>query len=129
MDEAVIAAAGPAHVDFAEELRAQGLQRGMAIADGRGGALWLDLASPGISRLAEALLRLMSGQVPPGATVLKVTVGAEVYLASWREGGDGEETLQLAKLFDPGERVALSRITAETVASLLALAARQAAVS
>jgi hypothetical protein len=129
MDEAVIAAAGPARVDFVEELRAHGLQRGMTIADGRGGALWLDLASPGISRLAEALLRLMSGRVPPGATVLKVTVGAEVYLASWREGGDGEEMLQLAKLFDPGERVALSRTTAETVASLLALAARQAALA
>src|SRR5258708_34444633 len=104
MDEAVIAAARPAHVDFAEELRAHGLQRGMTIADGRGGALWLDLASPGIGRLAEALLRLMSGQVPPGAPVLKVTVGAEGYLASWREGGDGEGALQLAELLSPGGR-------------------------
>jgi len=91
--------------------------RGMTICDGRGGALTLDLASPEVGSLADACRRLMGCHLPPGASVLKVSTAGGVYLLSTHARADGG--LQISNLYDPAERIVLTRDLAEIVVALL----------
>lgn len=94
-------------------------RRIMTILDGRGGTLALDFAGLDPRLLTDACQRLLSGDVPRGASVIKVCSGDRCYLLSRQSSQHGEDLLSIANLFDPGERVALGCDLAWMVIGLL----------
>src|SRR5262245_9926588 len=90
----------------------------LTICDGRGGTLVLDLASPHLGWLVDAIGRLVSDQLPAGACLLKVFAAEQVYLLRRSTTAKGETEVQVTNLFDPAEQVVLSALLAEIVASL-----------
>jgi hypothetical protein len=95
--------------------------RGMQIHDGRGGTLTLDPTALDLRCLADAARFLLAGPLPLGASVLKVTTGAEVYLLSRRAAGEdtSEELVSITRMYDRTEDVLLSRDLVELVLELL----------
>lgn len=100
-------------------------RRGMMIFDGCGGKLRLDLSCGALWWLADACRRLMSQAMPPGASMLKVSVASQVYLVSRGATSDGSAQIRVANVFDPSERIALSCDLAEMVVALIEQAAEQ----
>src|SRR5262249_53980459 len=90
----------------------------MTICDGQGGSLVLDLASPHLRWLVDAIGRLVSDRLPAGACLLKVFAAEQVYLLRRCTTASGELEIQITNLFDPSEQVTLSQMLAEMVASL-----------
>ena len=95
----------------------------MMIYDGCGGKLWLDLSCGALWWLADACRRLIARDMPPGASMLKVSVASQVYLVSLGADSDGSARIRVANVFDPGERVTLSCDLAEMVVALIEQAA------
>jgi hypothetical protein len=124
MDETHGAANGDPPVCDASE--AAGGRRGMMIYDGCGGKLWLDLSCGALWWLADACRRLISQDMPPGASMLKVSVASQVYLVSRAVDSDNSVRIRVANVFDPGERVALSCDLAEMVVALIGEATQKA---
>lgn len=52
----------------------------MTICDGQGGVLSLDLTQPGLDELAHAFNALLESKLPPGACLLQVLAGSDIYL-------------------------------------------------
>ncbi len=96
-----------------------GLRRGFTIADGQGGVLSLDLASPHLGAFAEACRLLSKGPLRSGATVLIVRLETAVYVLSYCAGPRGTTEIQIASLHDPLSRIRLSPELAEIVAALV----------
>lgn len=96
-----------------------GAHGGMTILDGHGGALALDLATIEPDMLSDACQRLLTGDVPHGACVIKVCFGDHCYVLSRRGSQHGSDILAITKLFDPGEHVALDLDLAWIVMGLL----------
>jgi hypothetical protein len=90
----------------------------MTICDGRGGSLVLDLASPHLRWLVDAIGRLVSDQLPAGACLLKVFAAEHVYLLRRSVTANSGPEIQITNLFDPAEQVVLSQMLAEMVARL-----------
>jgi hypothetical protein len=91
----------------------------MTICDSQGGMLTVDLASREAHWLVAACHHLLTQPAARSASIIKVHAGDDVYLLA-RRGGDGAHTeVVITNLFDPSERVALSRDLAEIVAALL----------
>lgn len=92
---------------------------GLTIADGDGGHLALDLRCGELRWLADACRRLVSGALPQGASAIKVRAAEKCYLLNTAPAADGVARITILNLFDPGERVALTRDVASVVAALI----------
>jgi hypothetical protein len=93
--------------------------RTMTICDGRGGSLGLDLDCLELEALAFACHCLLDDLAPPGASVIKVTAGEQVYLVSRPRPAGDLVCLQIASLYEPGERVQLAPDMALLVVALV----------
>jgi hypothetical protein len=113
----ILGPAGGMSAGPAESLKAQG--SGLIVADGQGGVLLLDLASPGLRWLVDACRSLLTGRVPAGASMVKVRAGDEVYVLNLRPREDGPADLHLSNLYDPAQDVLLTRDRAEALVTLL----------
>lgn len=98
---------------------------GMTILDGHGGALVLDLSRPELHLLGDACGRLLAGDVPRHASVIKVRCGEHCYILSRQS----EDTLRIVNFFDPAERVILGLDLARIVAGMLESATQRAKLS
>jgi hypothetical protein len=96
----------------------------LAIADGKGGALSLDLATPNLDAFTAACRLIAKGPLPWGGTVLIVRLEPEVYVLSYSEAANGTPEVQIASLHDPLARIHLSPELAEVVATLIDEGAR-----
>lgn len=92
---------------------------GLTIADGDGWHLALDLRCAELRWVADACRRLVGGTLPGAASAIKVRAGEKCYLLNTTRAMDGDERITLLNLFDPGERVALTRDVAAIVATLI----------
>src|SRR5262249_42069296 len=93
--------------------------RMMTICDGLGGSLDLDLDCRELEALILACHCLLDGMAPPGASLIKVTAGDEVYLVSVPKSAGEAVYLQIASLYEPTERVQLNRDLAQLVVALI----------
>lgn len=93
--------------------------RTMTICDGLGGSLGLDLDCLELEALTFACHCLLDDVAPPGASLIKVTAGDQVYLVSRPKPADGLICLEIASLYDPGERVQLTPDMARLVVALV----------
>jgi hypothetical protein len=91
----------------------------MTICDGLGGSLGLDLDCLELEALAFACLCLLDDLAPPGASVIKVTAGEQVYQVSRPRPAGDPVCLQIASLYEPGERVQLAPDMALLVVALV----------
>jgi hypothetical protein len=93
--------------------------RMMTICDGLGGSLDLDLDCRELEALTFACRCLLDGMAPPGASLIKVTAGDEVYLVSHPQPADDSVCLQIVSLYQPTERVRLTWDLAQLVVALI----------
>ncbi len=93
-------------------------RRAVAIWDGHGGMLTLDLACGDLYLLVDAWRTLLGGATPPWASLIKVYAGNEVYVLSNRQR-DSAVHLSIAKLYDPSEHVILDRDLAHMTVALI----------
>jgi hypothetical protein len=103
--------------------------RGFTIADGQGGVLSLDLASPNLDAFAEACRILAKGPLRSGATMLIVRLEPDAYVLNYSAGAQGAGEVHIAKLRDPLARICLSPELVEVVATLIEESARRHRVS
>ena len=91
----------------------------MVVCDGKGGQLLLDLRCPDVRWLVAACRSLLAGRVPPGASMLKVRAGEEVYVLLRRRETDGAEAVRITNLYNRSESVLLPSDLAELIMSIL----------
>jgi hypothetical protein len=82
----------------------------MAIVDGQGGVLTVDLGSPDAHALRDACRLLLPHRRMGWAGAIKVRVGERTYLLRKRqhEDEDKEIRIDIADLYDPCQRVSLT---------------------
>jgi hypothetical protein len=93
--------------------------RKLTICDGLGGSLGLDLDCRELEALTFACHHLLDGIAPPGASLLKVTAGEQVYLVSRPKPSDEVICLEIASLYEPNERIQLTPDLARIVVALV----------
>ena len=93
--------------------------KGMAIMDGRGGVLTVDLSSADMPVLGDACRLLLPPHLPGVASAIKVRLGERCYLLRRRVHQDGTEMIDIADLFDPSEHVSLTNDLAGVVIGVL----------
>jgi hypothetical protein len=91
----------------------------MTICDGLGGSLGLDLDCRELEALAFACHCLLDGAAPPGASLIKVTAGDQIYLVSRSKSPGDSICLQIASLYEPDARVQLTAEMARLVVALV----------
>jgi hypothetical protein len=91
----------------------------MTICDGLGGSIGFDLDCPELAALAFACHCLLDGMAPPGASLIKVTAGDQVYLVSRPKLAEDAACLEIASLYEPGSRVRLTPDMALLVVALV----------
>jgi hypothetical protein len=91
----------------------------MTICDGLGGSLGLDLDCRELEALTFACHCLLDDIAPPGASLIKVTAGDQVYLVRRPKPSDDAICLQIASLYEPEERVQLTADMALLVVALV----------
>ena len=93
--------------------------RTMTICDGFGGSLGFDLDCRELEALTFACNSLLDGIAPPGASLMKVTAGEQVYLVSRPKPTDEAICLEIASLYEPGARIQLTPDMARLVLALV----------
>jgi hypothetical protein len=93
--------------------------RSMTICDGLGGSLGLDLDCRELEALTFACHCLLDEMAPPGASLMKVTAGEQVYLVSRPQPSDSAICLEIASLYEPDARIRLTPDMARLVVALV----------
>jgi hypothetical protein len=93
--------------------------RTMTICDGLGGSLGLDLDCRELEALTFACHCLLDDMAPPGASLMKVTAGEQVYLVSRPQPSDSAICLEIASLYEPDARIQLTPDMARLVVALV----------
>lgn len=91
--------------------------RMITILDGLGGALSLNLTQPGLDALAHACNALLLDTLPPGACLLSVRVGDDMYLL--RRVIDPPAFIGITRVGARAQEVALSETVVRLVAGLV----------
>lgn len=94
-------------------------RRGVVLCDGEGSTLALDPSSDVTALLIDACRLLLAGEQRSGASMVKVSADAQVYLVSRGTTEWGEDRLRIADLYDPSERVVLPTDVAEAMLAMI----------